>query len=90
MRFTVDSTKTPKVVDLVGVFSTISAYRKGRKTLGIYTLDGDALTLCLAPEGEDTRPTDFKPGKDRTLYRLIRSKKPISEDSGVAGYRPKW
>jgi uncharacterized protein (TIGR03067 family) len=88
--FTVRPTKTPKEIDLVGVFSTISGDEKGKKELGIYKLDGDTLTLCLADEGLTTRPTGFKPGENTTLYRFTRSKKPISQDSSVAGYRPRW
>jgi uncharacterized protein (TIGR03067 family) len=88
--FTVDSTRTPKTIDFVGVFSTITGYKKGEKTLGIYKLDGDSLTLCLAEEGLKTRPADFKAGDRTRLYRFTRSKKPISQDSSVAGYRPKW
>lgn len=94
--FTVAPMKKPKEIDFTGTFSTITNFKKGQTTLGIYQLDGNTLTLCLADEGWKTRPPGFKSsppavqvGKRMTLYRLIRSEKPISQDSGVAGYRPK-
>jgi uncharacterized protein (TIGR03067 family) len=44
---------------------------KARKILGIYQLDGDTLKIAIAI-GQKTRPTDFTPGPDKTVYVLKR------------------
>jgi uncharacterized protein (TIGR03067 family) len=41
--------------------------------VGIYDLDGDSLTLCLASEGAD-RPKEFKSGRNIVLIKLRRAK----------------
>jgi uncharacterized protein (TIGR03067 family) len=45
-------------------------------TLGIYKIDGDTLTICVAEKDRKTRPTDFSPPKDAdsTLYVFKRIK----------------
>ena len=89
--FAVDASKNPKEIDFVGVGSTIPTFKKGEKTLGIYKLDGDSLTLCRAAEKKGDRPKDFKTLRDEGVYvcKFVRSKKPISQDSGQAHRRPK-
>jgi uncharacterized protein (TIGR03067 family) len=65
-----DSTKNPKWVDL-------SAERLGDQTLkGIYSLDGDKLTICYAYDPDLPRPTDFKTeqGVPGYIYVLERVK----------------
>src|SRR5262249_44252161 len=56
-----DPTKSPKQID----FTTLGEFRK--TGLGIYSLEGDTLKLCLSidPEKVDQRPTEFatKPGE---------------------------
>jgi uncharacterized protein (TIGR03067 family) len=47
---------------------------KGQTALGIYKLDGDRLTLCIAMPGHSTRPTEFKRVEDETvLFDLKRA-----------------
>jgi uncharacterized protein (TIGR03067 family) len=66
-----DPTKNPKWVDL-------SAERLGDQTLkGIYSLDGDKLTICYAYDPDLPRPTEFKTeqGVPGYIYVLERVKK---------------
>ena len=56
----------------------LSADRLGNRTLkGIYSLDGDKLTVCYAYAPELPRPTEFKTSPDAIgyLYELERVKK---------------
>ena len=67
-----DPTKTPKEIDLV-------RGPDGRKWMGIYKLDGDSLTLCMAmvEQGkldEQKRPTDFDKKKVQMLITAARAK----------------
>jgi uncharacterized protein (TIGR03067 family) len=64
-KFTLDPGKNPKEIDLA------PAGGKG-KMLGIYSVEGDKLTLCIG----ETRPTEFtaKDGSKRRLYVLKRVK----------------
>jgi len=65
--FTIDPTTTPRsVTDTIG---------EGRQIRGIYKLEGDSLTSCVARIGED-RPGEFdsKPGSGHTLRVFRRVK----------------
>jgi len=69
--YKLDSTKTPKTIDL-----TVSLGELQRHIEGIYTLVGDELTICI-PLGQDTpRPTEFNApqGTERSLFALKRKK----------------
>lgn len=51
---------------------------KGKTQLGIYRLDGDTLTICLAEEGAEKRPAAFKTvddGPEYVMFTLKRKKK---------------
>jgi uncharacterized protein (TIGR03067 family) len=70
-RLKLDSTKDPKSVDL-------SADRLGDQTLkGIYSLEGDRLTICYSYDPQGPRPTEFKTTEATAayLYVLVRVKK---------------
>jgi uncharacterized protein (TIGR03067 family) len=69
--FKVDPTKKPKMIDLI--FTEGPA--KGKTLLGIYELEGDTYTICLAVKGKK-RPTTFtgKAGTDFGLEVLKRVK----------------
>jgi uncharacterized protein (TIGR03067 family) len=48
---------------------------KGKKSLGIYKLDGDKLTVCVGMPGLDKRPSEFKTVEDEAfLFDLKRDK----------------
>jgi uncharacterized protein (TIGR03067 family) len=72
VSFEIDPTKTPKeVTDTIN-----DGPNKGKQILGIYTLEGDTLTSCVAPIGKE-RPTEFaaRPGSGHTLrvFRRVRA-----------------
>ena len=65
--FTLDPTKTPRATD--------DTLPDGKVIHGIYKLDGDTLTSCVAPPGKD-RPAEFtgKAGSGQTLRVFRRTK----------------
>lgn len=66
---TFDATRTPKAVD-----ATITRGQgKGQKMLGIYKLDGDALTVCFDPDGKK-RPTEFKAGAGSGTFMNVHKR----------------
>jgi uncharacterized protein (TIGR03067 family) len=90
--FRVDATNQPKAIDFVGIGSTISAYKpKDDQEPAIYRLDGNTLLLACSDKTKKERPTDFKPDQDKAIvvYKFIRSRTPIAQDSPVAYLRPK-
>jgi uncharacterized protein (TIGR03067 family) len=89
--FTVNPSKSPKEIDFTGVSSSITGYKKGTRDLGIYKLQGDTLILRCFGESQTSRPSGFTPDpdKDICIYKLVRSKKPISDSSTRVGERPK-
>jgi uncharacterized protein (TIGR03067 family) len=65
----IDSTKTPKEIDILDE----TGVKNGQTKLGIYELDGDTYTYCLAPPGKP-RPTEFS-SKEGSGYSLGVSKR---------------
>jgi len=65
--FTLDPTKSPKATD--------DTLPDGQVVRGIYKLDGDILTSCVAQAGKD-RPTEFKTkeGTDQILLSYKKAK----------------
>jgi uncharacterized protein (TIGR03067 family) len=69
----IDPTKTPRTEDAT---QTSEGENKGKTTLSIYEIEGDALKICSAEPGKD-RPAEFssKPGSGRFLRVFKREKK---------------
>ena len=65
-RQQLDSTKSPKWLDLIADKSTVVPC--------IYDLDGDALRIRF-PRGGKDRPAEFEPKKDATNVRLLSLKR---------------
>jgi uncharacterized protein (TIGR03067 family) len=55
--FTIDSTKTPKTIDVL----LEGAATKEERFLGIYQIEGDDRKSCFALQGKE-RPSDFRTG----------------------------
>jgi uncharacterized protein (TIGR03067 family) len=71
--FTIEAGETPKRID----FRTRG--KDGENRLGIYSLDGEKLTICfssVSPPRKELRPADFeiKPGTGRVLLEYEREK----------------
>jgi len=69
--FKIDSTRKPKEIDIMDE----SGVKNDKTKLGIFELDGDVYTFCLAPAGKP-RPTGFtsKPGSGHSLGVSKREK----------------
>jgi len=70
VTFTFDASQSPKAIDYVN----LAGANKGKSQQGIYKLEGDVLTVCIAPPGAP-RPAEFasSPGDKRTLTSWKRS-----------------
>jgi uncharacterized protein (TIGR03067 family) len=71
-RFEVDPTKSPATIDLI----PDGGPQRDKHVLGIYRLEGDVLTICVA-DVDQPRPLTFEaePGSKKTLQKLKRVKR---------------
>ncbi len=69
--FKVDASKTPHTLDII----SDAGPNKGKTLKGIYKIEGDTFTYCVAGPGKD-RPTEFssKEGSGHTLLVNKREK----------------
>jgi uncharacterized protein (TIGR03067 family) len=67
---TIDSSKTPKAMDVVGT----EGPNKGKKYLCIYELKDGKLTVCYSTD-EKNRPTKFESAKDSKTMLVVYKKK---------------
>jgi uncharacterized protein (TIGR03067 family) len=67
-----DPSKKPKTIDL----DIARGNDKGKKQAGIYTLEGDTLTFCLAKPGEADRPAKLESTKEsKTVLSVMKRDK---------------
>jgi uncharacterized protein (TIGR03067 family) len=70
--YKIDTSKKPAQLDL----DITAGNDKGKKQVGIYKVEGETLTVCLAFPGGKERPSEFdtKEGSDRLLFIFKREK----------------
>jgi len=69
-EFTCDPAANPKTID----YTLLAGANKGQKQLGIYELDGDVLSICMAAPGKG-RPTEYSSSNgDGATYSVWRRK----------------
>lgn len=76
-RVVLDPAKEPKTIDVI----PDGGRNRGERILGIYTLDREILTICMAAPGQ-ARPTEFKAekGSGCTLQKFTREGNHSSHD----------
>lgn len=76
--FTLDTSKSPKELDLVSVKKGVVAGKgttAGSTWQGIYKIDGDSLTFCRSSSSKGERPTELKAGENVVFIVYKRAAK---------------
>jgi uncharacterized protein (TIGR03067 family) len=73
-KFKLDASKSPKEIDME-ITEARKEEHKGTTALGIFTLEGDDLQLCLCQPGGTERPKEFS-GQGNFFVTFKREKKP--------------
>ncbi len=70
--FKLDAAAKPAAIDL----TLLTGESKGKTMQGIYRIEGDTLTVCVAEPGKKDRPREFRsePGKSHMLLVFQRAK----------------
>lgn len=71
----IDAAKKPATIDL----SITSGVDEGKSQPGIYKIDGDEITFCLARPGGTERPTEFT-STEKNDFILVKFKKIKRDD----------
>ncbi len=76
-RIELDPSRDPRTIDVI----PDGGKDRGTRVLGIYKLEGDRLTICMASPGKP-RPAEFKaePGSGCTLRTFTREREPVKKD----------
>ncbi|MHB1425824.1 MAG: TIGR03067 domain-containing protein [Gemmataceae bacterium] len=74
-RYTIDSTHTPKTIDLT-ITETVQTVNKGSLVLGVYALEKDQLRLCTTKANGQERPKKLvsNHGTTHTLITFQKEK----------------
>jgi uncharacterized protein (TIGR03067 family) len=70
-NFTLDPSKKPKAIDV----TPLTGKDSGRALLGIYSIEGDTLKICVATGRRTPRPTKFK-GGDGVVFLVLKREMP--------------
>jgi uncharacterized protein (TIGR03067 family) len=66
-RFTIDPTKTPRTID----FTYLDGPQRGKTVKGIYSIEGDTLTVCRGLSEGEPRPTRFEAPADSEHMLIV-------------------
>jgi uncharacterized protein (TIGR03067 family) len=66
-----DPEKKPATLD----FEITAGNDKGKTQVGIYKVEKEAITLCLARPGEKDRPTEFSSAGDKGFILIVMKRK---------------
>ena len=72
-KFKIDATKKPMEID-IEIIESLKEEMKGKTGLGIYSVDGDMLKLCVNEPGVSDRPKEFLAQADTKCILLTLQK----------------
>lgn len=84
--FTLDTSKSPKEIDIVITDNSIDPSYNGETSVGIYKLNGDKLTISMSEPGETVRPTTYTDEGNNMVWQLTL----LSGDTGATELEGIW